>query len=172
MLFYPKMYRKSIFEISYDKLKKKKIKVLLFDLDNTIGKLNEGKASAEVQKLFKKLSNEFKIAIVSNNSSKKRVSAFAQELNVDYFYFAKKPSTKCVRKAMKKYEVEPENIAMIGDQLVTDILAANRIKCFSILVDPLADKDLKITYLNRAIENRIVKRYNKKGIFTRGEYYE
>ena len=66
------MYRKSIFEISYDKLKKQKIKVLLFDLDNTIGKLNEGKASAKVQELFKKLSNEFKIAIVSNNNSKKR----------------------------------------------------------------------------------------------------
>ena len=103
---------------------------------------------------------------------KKGVSAFAQGLNVDYFYFAKKPSTKCIRKAMKKYEVGPDNIAMIGDQLVTDVLAANRIKCFSILVDPLANKDLKITYLNRAIENQIVKRYNKKGIFTRGEYYE
>lgn len=172
MLFYPKMYKKNIFEIPYDKLKKQKIKVLLFDLDNTIGKLNEGKASVEVEELFKKLSKNFKIAIVSNNNSKKRVGTYATSLGVDYFYFAKKPSTKCIRKAMKRYGVNSDNIAMIGDQLITDILAANRIKCFSILVDPLADKDLKITYLNRAIENQIIKSYNKKGIFTRGEYYE
>ena len=62
------MYKKNIFEIPYDKLKKQKIKVLLFDLDNTIGKLNEGKASVEVEELFKKLSKKFKIAIVSNNN--------------------------------------------------------------------------------------------------------
>lgn len=172
MLFYPKMYKKSIFEIPYDKLKNKKIKVLLFDLDNTIGKIEEGTASKEVQTLIKKLSKDFKIAIVSNNSSKKRVGGFAESLNVDYFYFAKKPSTKCIRKAMKKYVVSPDNIAMIGDQIITDILAANRIKCMSILVDPLAKKDLKITYLNRFIENRIIKHYNRKDIFARGEYYE
>ena len=73
---------------------------------------------------------------------------------------------------MNRYNVIPDNIAMIGDQLITDILAANRIECMSILVDPLADKDLKITYINRAIENQIIKSYNKKGIFARGEYYE
>lgn len=171
MLFYPKMYKKNIFEIPYDKLIKQNIKVLLFDLDNTIGKLDEGKANNEVQKLFKRLSKEFKIAIVSNNSSKKRVGNFAQSLNVDYFYFSKKPSTISIKKAMKRYDVKACDIAMIGDQLITDILAANRIKCFSILVDPLAKKDLKITYINRFIEDKIIKSYEKKGKFTRGEYY-
>ena len=43
------MYKKNIFEIPYDKLKEQGVKVLLFDLDNTIGKMEEGCASKEVQ---------------------------------------------------------------------------------------------------------------------------
>jgi len=165
------MYKKNIFEIPYDKLEEQNIKVLLFDLDNTIGKMEEGSASKEVKTLFKTLSKKFKIAIVSNNSSKKRVSAFANSLNVDYFYFSMKPSTRCIRKAIIRYNVESNNVAMIGDQIITDVLSANRIRCFSILVDPLASKDLKVTYLNRVIENKIIKKYQKKGKFARGEYY-
>ena len=63
-------------------------------------------------------------------------------------------------------------MVMIGDQIVTDILAGNRYKIKTILVDALGEKDLKITKLNRFIENKIVKRYQKKGLFERGKYYE
>ena len=61
---------------------------------------------------------------------------------------------------------------MIGDQIVTDVLAGNRFKIMTILVDPLGEKDLKITGLNRKIEEKIVKRYEKRGLFERGKYYE
>ena len=61
---------------------------------------------------------------------------------------------------------------MIGDQIVTDVLAGNRFKIMTILVDPLGEKDLKITGLNRKIEYRIIKHYQKRGVFERGKYYE
>ena len=60
---------------------------------------------------------------------------------------------------------------MIGDQIVTDILSGNKFKIMTILVDPLGKKDLKITGLNRAIETKIIKYYNKRGLFERGKYY-
>ena len=63
-------------------------------------------------------------------------------------------------------------MCMIGDQIVTDVLAGNRFKIMTILVDPLGEKDLKITGLNRKIEEKIVKRYEKRGLFERGKYYE
>lgn len=170
-MFYPKMYKKSVFEIPYERLKKQKVKVLLFDLDNTIASLDEEEANSDIKKLFKKLSKDFKIFIVSNNSSKKRVEVFANSLNINYFYFSMKPSTRIINKIIKRYNVCFWQIAMIGDQLITDILSANRGGCVSILVEPLAKKDLKITGLNRFFEDKIIKYYNKKGIFKRGEYY-
>ena len=36
-------------------------------------------------------------------------------------------------------------MCIIGDQIVTDILAGNRYKIYTVLVDPLGEKDLKIT---------------------------
>ena len=63
-------------------------------------------------------------------------------------------------------------MCMIGDQIVTDVLAGNRFRIMTILVDPLGEKDLKITGLNRKIEAKIVKRYEKRGLFERGKYYE
>ncbi len=63
-------------------------------------------------------------------------------------------------------------MCIIGDQIVTDVLAGNRYHIKTILVDPLGEKDLKITALNRIIENYIVKKYSKKKIFERGKYYD
>ena len=63
-------------------------------------------------------------------------------------------------------------MAMIGDQIVTDVLSGNKFGVYTVLVDPLGLKDLKITSFNRLIEDMIVKKYSKKGIFERGKYYE
>ena len=62
-------------------------------------------------------------------------------------------------------------MCIIGDQIVTDVLAGKRFHIKTILVDPLGEKDLKITGLNRKIEAKIVKRYEKRGLFERGKYY-
>ena len=55
---------------------------------------------------------------------------------------------------------------------MTDILSGRNFGIKTILVDPLAEKDLKITKINRIIENRFLRRYLKKGLFERGKYYE
>ena len=43
---------------------------------------------------------------------------------------------------------------------------------FTILVDPLGTKDLKITSLNRFVERKILKKYEQKEIMKKGVYYE
>ena len=62
-------------------------------------------------------------------------------------------------------------MCIIGDQIVTDVLAGKRFRIKTVLVDPLGEKDLKITGLNRKIEAKIIKRYEKRGLFERGKYY-
>ena len=63
-------------------------------------------------------------------------------------------------------------MVIIGDQIVTDIFAGNRFRIKTILVDPLGDKDLKITMLSRKLENYVINKYSKRGYFERGKYYE
>ena len=124
-----------------------------------------------LEELIKKLKKDFTIFISSNNSEV-RIKPYLDELEIEGVSFSLKPFTRSFRKIRRKKFFKREEMVMIGDQIVTDILAGNRYKIKTILVDALGEKDLKITKLNRFIENKIVKRYQKKGLFERGKYYE
>ena len=54
---------------------------------------------------------------------------------------------------------------------MTDILGGNRFGIYTILVDPLGKKDLKITSLNRYLEKKKIKKLSKRNILERGKYY-
>ena len=92
-IFRPRMYYKSIFDINYEVLKKKNIKVIIFDLDNTIMKVDEETPSNKVEELFNKLNKGFKVFIASNNEED-RVKNIGKKLDVHAFYKVSKPSKK------------------------------------------------------------------------------
>lgn len=171
MRFYPNMYQKSIHDIPYSKLKKLGIKCLVFDLDNTIALIDQQLITEDTKKLLTDLKKDFRVVIISNNVVK-RVKSYADYLDCDYVANAAKPLSKGYRKISKKYHLKKAEMCMIGDQLITDICGGNLYHMFTILVDPLGKKDLKITSLNRFLERKILKRYEKKGIMKKGEYYE
>ena len=73
---------------------------------------------------------------------------------------------------MKKYNVTPAQIAIIGDQFMTDMALGNKKGIWTIFVDALGLKDLKVTSFNRKLENKIMKKYQQQQLFERGNYYE
>ena len=171
MLFYPKMYRKNIHEIDYKKLKKLGIKCLIFDLDNTIALIDQHEISDDAKKLLNDLKKDFRVVIISNNVTS-HVKKYANYLNCDFVANALKPLSKGYKIISKKYNLKPNEMCMIGDQLITDILGGNSFKMYTVLVDPMAKKDLKITSFNRFLEKLIFGFYSKKQIMKKGEYYE
>ncbi len=168
--FRPTIYKKDIFSIDYKKLKEDGITCLVFDLDNTLALLEEKECPERVKKLIKKLQDDFLIFIISNNI-KSRIEPYKRELGVFAVSFAMKPFTFGLKKIKYHYHLKKKEMAMIGDQIITDILSGNNFRIKTILVDPLSDKDLKITGLNRKIEEKIINKYQKKGLFERGKYY-
>ena len=170
-LYKPTMYKKNIFDIDYEQLKKKGIKCLVFDLDNTLGLIDEEKCPKEAKKLLKKLKKDFTIFISSNNT-RKRILPYIEDLEIEGESFSLKPLPKGLMRIRKRCGFKKCEMAMIGDQMVTDIFAGNRFRIMTILVDPLGEKDLKITGLNRKIESAIIKHYVKRNVFERGRYYE
>lgn len=171
MKYLPDMYKKNIFDINYLKLKDKGIKCLIFDLDNTLALIDSTKVEDKVKELIAKLKKDFLIIIVSN-SPKKRVSLFGNDLGVDYYPFALKPNIRTLKKIKSKYKLESSSIAIIGDQFITDMGYGYKGKITKIYVDPLATKDLKITNINRYLEDKIMNKYNKNNLFKKGNYYE
>lgn len=162
MFLYPNTYLESVKEINISFLKENKIKALILDVDNTI--LDFDKNIPEgIEKWCEDLKKQgIKFCILSNSNHKEKVEMVAKKLDVPYFYFGTKPLKRGFKKAIKLLEEKEENIAAVGDQIFTDIIGANRCHIFSILVKPIAEKDLFITRIKRPLENYIVKKYQKK----------
>ena len=166
-LFIPKMYQKDIFNINYQKLKKAGYKILIFDLDNTIGSIKENVCNKKTKDFLNLLALDFQI-IISSNSFKKRVEPFLKGIKCDYYSFSLKPTLRVLRKIKKKYGIAYDKMVIIGDQILTDVLVGNRKKLLTILVDPIKDIDFKVTKFNRKLEKFIL----KKNKIIRGKYYE
>lgn len=170
--YIPDIYAKSIYDINYDNLVSRGIKCVLFDLDNTLlpPRINEvSRKLADFIKQVKKTNIHF---IIYSNSSKKRVSEIASRLDLEYFYFVRKPYRGKVDKIIKKYEYNQSEMAVVGDQLLTDILFGNRIGITTILVNPLSVNDKWFTKVNRMRERKIYKKLYQNNLFTKGKYYE
>lgn len=162
MKIYPRLYCKNVLEVTPEILKENDIKALILDVDNTLldfdlkiidGLENWGKIMKE---------NGIKCIILSNSNKETKVKMVADLLGIEYIKFAMKPLKRGFKMAQKRLEIPNENIAAIGDQIFTDVIGANRSKMFSILVKPLAEKDLWMTRVKRPIENLVIKNYLKK----------
>ena len=164
--FIPTIYKETIFDVDYIKLYEKGVRLILTDLDNTLVSYKESLVDDKLAKWIMDRKNEgFEVMIISNNSSVERVKQFALKLDILYLARAYKP-LKCgfkriLKKASRKYR--NDEIVAIGDQLMTDVFAANRMNYTSILVKAIDRKTEKwTTKFNRALETHVLKRIEKK----------
>lgn len=154
----------SVFKINYEYLKGLNIKNLFFDLDNTLASPYVSYPSLDVEKLFNSLKQKgFNIYIISNNHQN-RVSLFTFSLKVNYFYELKKPKIKRIANIIKENNINLNESAFIGDQVMTDVLMANRLNACSILVSPLTKRDQLITFFPRLLDKHYRKIINKKNL--------
>ncbi len=162
MLIYPRTYMESVKEITIEFLKNNNIKALILDVDNTI--LDFDKNIPEgIKEWCENLKEKgIKFCILSNSNKEEKVKMVAEVLNLPYFNLATKPFKRGFKKAINLLEEKEKNIAAVGDQIFTDVIGANRCKLYSILVKPIADKDLLVTKIKRPLENVIIKRYLRK----------
>ena len=170
--YMPDVYQKSIYYINYDKLYKKGVRCLLFDLDNTICPPHVNKPTKRLKRLFDELKDKgFKLIIISN-APKHRIEPFKRELNVDACAFSLKPTKNKYTRIMEKFKYKSTELAAIGDQLLTDIYGANKLDITTVLVNPLTEHDYTITLLNRLLEKSIYRRLNNKDLLVKGKYYD
>lgn len=161
MIFYPDDYFKNVTEITYKYLKEKQIKALILDVDNTLIDYDRNLSPEIIKWVNELMKNNIKMFILSNSNKKDKVEEVAKKLGLEYIYFGMKPFKKGFKKAKGKLNLDNRNIAAVGDQIFTDVIGANRMKMYSILVEPIKEKDILVTLIKRPIENFIKKKYLK-----------
>jgi hypothetical protein len=170
--FIPDIYQKSIYTIDYQKLQNRGIKCLLFDLDNTLVPASIKVPNKKIKDLFNELKEKgFKIILFSN-SPKKRLKPFKDELEVDCCASACKPFSKKFLAVLDNYDYNVSEVAIIGDQLLTDVLGGNKVGITTILINQVSPKDSFSTKIMRFYEKRIIRKLRSKNLFARGKYYD
>ncbi len=159
MKIYPDAYLEKVEQITVDFLNKNGIKALILDVDNTLIDYYKKLSQSVIDWVNELKKNEFKLYILSNTNDKTKVEKVALNLKIPYANLAKKPFKSGFLRVQKELKEEPAKIAVVGDQIFTDIIGGNRCKMFTILVDPIDKKDYWYTAWKRPIENRIKSKY-------------
>ena len=171
-LYKPDIYKKDRYSIDYLKLKSYGIKCLLLDLDNTLVTNYVKKPTRKLKDFIEKLKEMGFKVIIFSNSNKKRILPFKVVLEVDCSASSRKPFKGKFKKVLSDYKYSLSEVAIIGDQIMTDIYGGNNMGIFTVLVNPISNKEPIGTKINRVFEKIIIKKMKKKGIFDRNKYYE
>lgn len=143
----------NIYEISGAALGRRGIRLLLADLDNTLVPYGVPLPDEKLKSWRDELAaHGVTLFILSNNRHESRPRTFAQALDVPYIGHAGKPKTASFVKAMEQMGVAPEQTAIVGDQIFTDVLGGNRAGVATILVKPIRLAGNPGRYLRYAVE--------------------
>lgn len=156
-LLIPDQKLNNIFEIDADYLNSIGIKGIITDMDNTLVPWSDRAVYPRLAEWFANLKKRgFKLYIVSNNS-RDRGAMLARELDIPAIWYAVKPRRRAFRKALHDMKLEPGQVAVVGDQVLTDVLGGNRLGLHTILVTPISEKEFFWTWLTRKLERLLTK---------------
>ena len=131
--YYPYEYAQSVFQIDYQKLYDRGFRGIIFDIDNTL--VHHGDSSTlEIDDLFRRIQGIGLKTILLSNNDRERTERFIKNIDTPYICDADKPEPGNYLKAVKLLGIKKEEAVVVGDQIFTDILGANRSKLASILV--------------------------------------
>lgn len=138
MVYVPDVYQEDIYSIDYKLLKEKGIKLVTFDIDDTIddsiaNKIEGGipwtkvKMPAEAKNLFRYIKSlGLKVALLTNTFEGVAKDVY-EYLEADgYIYHACKPEITNFVKMMEMFEVTPAEMAHVGNSMRDDIVGGNR----------------------------------------------
>ena len=135
----PHHLAESIYWLIPQQLKDQGIRLVLADLDNTLAPYEEALPSPALTAWKEELEAlGITLFVVSNSRKSRRCPDFCAALGVPYVRHAGKPGVKGFQAALQQTRVPAREALMVGDQIFTDILGANRAGISSVLVRPMA----------------------------------
>ncbi len=143
------------------------ISAIISDIDNTLVTYDDAEPTPKVISWIGSLAEaNVTVAFVSNNDYE-RVERFASVLDIPAFAKSGKPMTGGLKLALAALGTEKKETVLLGDQLLTDVMAAKRFGVRAIAVPPIKDKKTLFFKAKRLIEKPFMKRYLKEATETK-----
>ena len=124
-------------EVDLDRLQADGIKGIIFDLDSTLLAPRSGVLTHAVAEWLDRARQRFRVAVVSNNKRQTYIDQVKLLLDMPLIAYAAKPSRRGFRQALQIMQLEPSQVAVIGDRPLTDVWGGQRSGMKTVLVWPL-----------------------------------
>ena len=142
-----------IYQVTGEALQRRGIKLLLADLDNTLAPYKVEEPSAEIRAWKAELEAAgITLFLLSNSRKPGRAQRYAEKLGIPYQGRSGKPKRGGYLKALERMGCRPEEAVMVGDQIFTDTLGANRSGVTPLLVEPIRLAGNPGRYIRYAVE--------------------
>lgn len=162
-IFKPTWTLKRIYNLSVTQCQQNNIKAILTDLDNTLIAWNNPNGTQELHEWLDEMQTAGIQVIVVSNNNHERIKKALDNFNLDFISSAHKPLANKIIQKIKSLKLTNNEVVIVGDQLLTDILAGHLAHVKSILVKPLITSDKWMTKINRFFEKIIYKIWNLTG---------
>ena len=160
-MIFPDLFLRSIFDITPDLLKNFNVKALILDVDNTLRVYGSLVPFAGVLGWVDSMKKAGVRLIIASNNFKNSVEPFAERLKLDCVFFSCKPLCFGLNKAAKKLKIKKSQIAVVGDQIFTDVIGGNLSGFKTVLVEPfLRESGLSFKF-KRWLEKHVISYYFK-----------
>jgi len=151
-MFGPNRFVTRLADVPHEELEQLGITGLIVDLDNTLMGFRETELGHEHLAWVERAHDRgFRMVMVSNNFTE-RVTGIARQLRIPCIPNALKPLPFGVMRAIRMLDLPHERIAVVGDQLFTDVLSGKLCGLYTILTEPIEAKDFPITKIFRFFE--------------------
>lgn len=144
---------RGVSELTPEWLALRSISGVLLDVDNTLAGYSDPEPDAAVLAWLETLQGAGIRAAVVSNGSEERVKRFCGG-RWPYIARAKKPKPDTLLAMARELGVPPERMAMVGDQLRTDITAGKKAGMRTVWVEPFRANPW--FRLRRVIEHRLM----------------
>ena len=133
----PKLIFHKLTDVTPDFLREREIRLLMLDFDNTMLPYTSKIPSPELLLWIDKMKRAGIDLCVVSNSKKPKSAAFCKAHNLACITHSKKPTGKGIHQCLARFQAAPQEAALAGDQIFTDVLGANCVGATSILVKPI-----------------------------------
>ena len=162
MLLKPDIKLRGITSITAELLNKHNIKALLLDVDNTMSTHHGTILTDGLLEWIANMQQEGIKLMVLSNSKKRRIAPFAARIGLPFISLGCKPLPTGYLRGVKALGEKRKNVAIVGDQIFTDVLGGNAVGVKTILLTPIKLEDGWSFKVRRSLEKKLYKKYNLK----------
>lgn len=152
-ILYPQYAADRVTDLSAERLARLGIRALLLDVDCTLKRYTEPMPAQDVLDWLEAMRRAGIFLCLLSNGKAPRIAKTAERLGLPYIALALKPLPRGCRRALAEFHLKAEETAMVGDQLLADVVAGNLAGLTTILITPIHPEEEHVyTRIKRPFE--------------------